>query len=360
MSKRLIKPIIILLAGMFCSAQAIEIRPLAQIQFPAKTNVAWEIHGKKDNTKMDADLVYEIGSEFLWYTNYIRYGAGLAYKSPQKKGSVTAAPGAIPVWLSAGFGLFNKQAVVQPYAAVRFGTLAPLSSDGNWWESPLNYFVSGGVGAIFPYGIGLEVVYDYSSLKKSFKSIEKEYRVSSGRIGIQLSVGFSLGDDAKPTENSTKNSPKDSAQSNTPAEGTQENTWSALETEMDNSTSEDTNTADSTASETPSETDPAEAPVTEENATETDTVATEPQEDAPVEETPAEAPAEEVSENAEESAAETVAESEPEAAPAPVEEPKPAAKPAKKAAKKSSKKSTKKSTKKSSKKSSKKATKKKK
>ena len=45
MSKRLIKPIIILLAGMFCSAQAIEIRPLAQIQFPAKTNVAWEIHG---------------------------------------------------------------------------------------------------------------------------------------------------------------------------------------------------------------------------------------------------------------------------------------------------------------------------
>ena len=356
MSKRLIKPIIILLAGMFCSAQAIEIRPLAQIQFPAKTNVAWEIHGKKDNTKMDADLVYEIGSEFLWYTNYIRYGAGLAYKSPQKKGSVTAAPGAIPVWLSAGFGLFNKQAVVQPYAAVRFGTLAPLSSDGNWWESPLNYFVSGGVGAIFPYGIGLEVVYDYSSLKKSFKSIEKEYRVSSGRIGIQLSVGFSLGDDAKPAENSAK----DSVQSNTPAEGTQENTWSALETEMDNSTSEDTNTADSTASEVPSETAPTEAPVTEENATETDTVATEPQEDAPVEETPAEAPAEEVSENAEESAAETVAESEPEAAPAPVEEPKPAAKPAKKAAKKSSKKSTKKSTKKSSKKSSKKATKKKK
>lgn len=352
MSKRLIKPIIILLAGMFCSAQAIEIRPLAQIQFPAKTNVAWEIHGKKDNTKMDADLVYEIGSEFLWYTNYIRYGAGLAYKSPQKKGSVTAAPGAIPVWLSAGFGLFNKQAVVQPYAAVRFGTLAPLSSDGNWWESPLNYFVSGGVGAIFPYGIGLEVVYDYSSLKKSFKSIEKEYRVSSGRIGIQLSVGFSLGDDAKPAENSAK----DSEQSNTPAEETQENTWSALETEMDNSTSEDTNTADSTASEAPSETDPAEAPVTEESATETDTVATEPQEEAAIEETPAE----EVSENAEENAAETVAESEPEAAPAPVEEPKPAAKPAKKAAKKSSKKSTKKSTKKSSKKSSKKATKKKK
>ena len=204
MSKRSFSTIAFLVAGMLSTANALEVRPLAQIQIPGKDKIAWENHGKKDDMKVDADLVFEIGTELLANTDYVRYGIGLAYKSAQKKGDETAAPAAIPVWLSASFGLFNKQAMFQPYAVARFGTLAPLTSNGNWWESPLNYMVEGGAGVVFPYNIGLEVVYDYSSLKKSFKSNETEFRVSSGRVGIQLSVGINLGGDnsTKPTKNS--------------------------------------------------------------------------------------------------------------------------------------------------------------
>ena len=345
MPKRTLTPFILLLAGLFTTTQALEIGPLAEIQLPAKTNIAWEKQGKKDDTKFDSDIVFEVGSEFLWYTNYIRYGAGLAYKSPLKKGSTTAAPGAIPVWLSTGFGLFNRQAMVQPYAVARFGTLAPLSGDGNWWESPLNFFVSAGAGAIFPYGIGLEVVYDYSSVKKSFKSDNTEFRVSTGRVGIQLSVGFELGGTTTSTNNSGD-------------QVTYETTFQDPYEELDQATS--TPSQDSTASATQPEPDsvPAEepsepqsepdfgtnVPTTEEPVSEPDTASTV----EPVEETPAEPEA--VSEP----------EPEPEAAPAPVEEPKPAAKtPAKKATKKAAKKPAKKANKKSAK-SNKKSSKKKK
>ena len=345
MPKRTLTPFILLLAGLFTTTQALEIRPLAEIQLPAKTNIAWEKQGKKDDTKFDSDIVFEVGSEFLWYTNYIRYGAGLAYKSPQKKGDVPAAPATIPVWLSTGFGLFNRQAMVQPYAVARFGTLAPLSGDGNWWESPLNFFVSAGAGAIFPYGIGLEVVYDYSSVKKSFKSDNTEFRVSTGRVGIQLSVGFELGG----TTTSTNNSGDQVTYETTFQDPYEELDQATAPPSQDSTASAPQPEPDSVPAEEPSvpQSEPdfgTNVPTTEEPASEPDTASTV----EPIEETPAEPEA--VSEP----------EPEPEAAPAPVEEPKPAAKtPAKKATKKAAKKPAKKANKKSAK-SNKKSSKKKK
>ena len=355
MSKRSFSTIAFLVAGMLSTANALEVRPLAQIQIPGKDKIAWENHGKKDDMKVDADLVFEIGTELLANTDYVRYGIGLAYKSAQKKGDVTAAPATIPVWLSASFGLFNKQAIFQPYAVARFGTLAPLTGNGNWWESPLNYMVEGGAGVVFPYNIGLEVVYDYSSLKKSFKSNETEFRVSSGRVGIQLSVGINLGGDnsAKPAENSeqTNTAVIESSESSEPESSDSESNDSYTDpyAELDQATG-----TDSTAtSETPSE--PTEAAVPAESTS--DTATTETVEESP--EIEADSAATETAESASEPAPETVTEPEPEpeAAPAPVEEPKPAAT---KTTKKSSKKSTKKASKKSTKKASKKSTKKKK
>ena len=335
MSKRSFSTIAFLVAGMLSTANALEVRPLAQIQIPGKDKIAWENHGKKDDMKVDADLVFEIGTELLANTDYVRYGIGLAYKSAQKKGDVTAAPATIPVWLSASFGLFNKQAMFQPYAVARFGTLAPLTDNGNWWESPLNYMVEGGAGVVFPYNIGLEVVYDYSSLKKSFKSNETEFRVSSGRVGIQLSVGIHLGgdDSAKPAENS-------------------EQTNAAV---IESSESSEPETDSTATSETPSE--PAEAAEPAESVN--DSAATEATEETPSEEAVAET--EPAAEETAEAAEPAEPEPEPEAAPAPVEEPKPAAtKTTKKSSKKSTKKASKKSSKKSTKKASKKSTKKKK
>ena len=359
MSKRSFSTIAFLVAGMLSTANALEVRPLAQIQIPGKDKIAWENHGKKDDMKVDADLVFEIGTELLANTDYVRYGIGLAYKSAQKKGDVTAAPATIPVWLSASFGLFNKQAMFQPYAVARFGTLAPLTSNGNWWESPLNYMVEGGAGVVFPYNIGLEVVYDYSSLKKSFKSNETEFRVSSGRVGIQISVGINLGgdDSAKPAENSEQTNAAviESSESSEPESSDSESNDSYTDPYAEPEQASET---DSTAtSETPSE--PAEASVPAENAS--DSTTTEAVEESP--ESEADSAATETAESASEQASETVTEPEPEpeAAPAPVEEPKPTAtKTAKKSSKKSTKKAAKKSAKKSTKKTSKKPTKKKK
>lgn len=357
MSKRSFSTIAFLVAGMLSTANALEVRPLAQIQIPGKDKIAWENHGKKDDMKVDADLVFEIGTELLANTDYVRYGIGLAYKSAQKKGDVTAAPATIPVWLSASFGLFNKQAMFQPYAVARFGTLAPLTSNGNWWESPLNYMVEGGAGVVFPYNIGLEVVYDYSSLKKSFKSNETEFRVSSGRVGIQLSVGINLGgdDSTKPAENSeqTNTAVIESSESSEPESSDSESNDSYTDPYAEPEQASET---DSTAtSETPSE--PAEAAVPAESVN--DSAATEATEETPSEEAVAET--EPAAEETAEAAEPAEPEPEPEAAPAPVEEPKPAAtKTAKKSSKKSTKKAAKKSAKKSTKKTSKKTTKKKK
>jgi len=357
MSKRSFSTIAFLVAGMLSTANALEVRPLAQIQIPGKDKIAWENHGKKDDMKVDADLVFEIGTELLANTDYVRYGIGLAYKSAQKKGDVTAAPATIPVWLSASFGLFNKQAMFQPYAVARFGTLAPLTGNGNWWESPLNYMVEGGAGVVFPYNIGLEVVYDYSSLKKSFKSNETEFRVSSGRVGIQLSVGINLGgdDSAKPAENSeqTNTAVIESSESSEPESSDSESNDSYTDPYAEPEQASET---DSTAtSETPSE--PAEAAVPAESVN--DSAATEATEETPSEEAVAET--EPAAEETAEAAEPAEPEPEPEAAPAPVEEPKPAAtKTAKKSSKKSTKKAAKKSAKKSTKKTSKKTTKKKK
>ncbi|WP_405330957.1 hypothetical protein [Fibrobacter sp.] len=357
MFKRSFSSIAFLVAGMLSTANALEVRPLAQIQIPGKDKIAWENHGKKDDMKVDADLVFEIGTELLANTDYVRYGIGLAYKSAQKKGDVTAAPATIPVWLSASFGLFNKQAMFQPYAVARFGTLAPLTGNGNWWESPLNYMVEGGAGVVFPYNIGLEVVYDYSSLKKSFKSNETEFRVSSGRVGIQLSVGINLGgdDSAKPAENSeqTNTAVIESSESSEPESSDSESNDSYTDpyAEPEQATGTDSTATSETPSEPTESTEPAESV--------NDSAATEATEETPSEEAVAET--EPAAEETAEAAEPAEPEPEPEAAPAPVEEPKPAAtKTTKKSSKKSTKKAAKKSAKKSTKKTSKKTTKKKK
>lgn len=357
MSKRSFSTIAFLVAGMLSTANAREVRPLAQIQIPGKDKIAWENHGKKDDMKVDADLVFEIGTELLANTDYVRYGIGLAYKSAQKKGDVTAAPATIPVWLSASFGLFNKQAMFQPYAVARFGTLAPLTSNGNWWESPLNYMVEGGAGVVFPYNIGLEVVYDYSSLKKSFKSNETEFHVSSGRVGIQLSVGINLGGDnsAKPAENSeqTNTAVIESSESSEPESSDSESNDSYTDPYAEPEQASETDSA--TTTEEPSESTESTEPAESVN----DSAATEATEETPSEEAVAET--EPAAEETAEATEPAEPEPEPEAAPAPVEEPKPAAtKTAKKSSKKSTKKAAKKSAKKSTKKTSKKTTKKKK
>lgn len=357
-------------------ASAVEVRPLFQFDFPSNVTIEKNVKDVKQDKDWSTDPVYIGGAELIFAAEFspIHYGFGLGYKSAQRKGSMKATPGAVPVWAHLAFGAFNKDRIFSPYAVARFGTLAPLSKDGNWWERPLNFMIEGGVGTYLPYGIGLEVVYDYSSMKKSFQSNDTDFRVSSGRVGIQLSIGFELSRDrtyqSDEEKTEQKNGNTETADNNNP--------YASYYTELDEQSSAEEYATFESATETPSEpsgTDTGDTPAeTGYGETAADNAATEPSDSAAegvaesAPETPTEpateesaepdsATAESVSETADDSATESVAE--------PAEEEKPAAeeKPAsasKKASKKSSKKAAKKTAKKSTKKAAKKTTKKKK
>ena len=207
MIKNIYKTALVTLAGLIGTANALEIRPLTEILFPTKVNLAYEKAGNKADIKWDTDLVYMIGSEILVSPENIpiRFGGGLGYKSAQQKGGTVVTPATVPLWGTISYDPIKDKYAVSPYIVARAGTLAPLSSNGNWWELPLNFIVQGGVGVILPFNIGLEVNYDYTSLLKSYKSMDTKVRASSGRVGVMLSYGFNLSGDKKPAEEKSEN-----------------------------------------------------------------------------------------------------------------------------------------------------------
>ena len=203
MLKNIYKTALVTLAGLVGTANALEIRPLTEILFPTKVNLAYDKGGNKADIKWDTDLVFMIGSEILVSPENIpiRFGGGLGYKSAQQKGGTVVTPATVPLWGTISYDPIKDKYAVSPYIVARAGTLAPLSSNGNWWELPLNFIVQGGIGVILPFNIGLEVNYDYTSLLKSYKSMDTKVRASSGRVGVMLSYGFNLGPkNSKPEE----------------------------------------------------------------------------------------------------------------------------------------------------------------
>jgi len=181
----------LLLSGL---SYALEIRPAAGLLFPAETKIQREEKGVKTERSTDTGLMLQGGIELLTWSEYspFRYGIGLGYNGKQRDGRLTIAPAGIPLWLSFAFGSVDKFNLFSPYAALRVGYVFPISTDGDWWERPRNFTINGGLGCIFPFGIGLEATYDYISMLKRYESKHQDFRVSSGRFGVQLSVGFEL------------------------------------------------------------------------------------------------------------------------------------------------------------------------
>lgn len=180
--------------GICTSVNAMELRPLAQFEFPADVTINKRIESVKEEKEWETDPVFIIGTELLFSAEFapIRYGVGLAFKSSQKDGSNTITPAFLPIWGNISFGLYKKDWFAVPYATVRIGTMGALTGEGSWWERPFNFFIDAGIGAIFPYNIGFEVNFDFSSVYKSFEHRDTKIRISSGRIGLQLSIGFEL------------------------------------------------------------------------------------------------------------------------------------------------------------------------
>ena len=196
---RLLFSVIFIVFAFFSNAFSLELRPLVQATYAPntkklQTTVTKNEDGVLSERKSKTDLIFEGGSELYFSAEYatMRYGFGVAYKTPQKSGDEELVPASIPFWGTITFGNVMVDRFFSPYLAIRLGSIAPITSDGNWWERPFHFLINPGVGVIFPYGIGLELNYCYTSMQKSFETKKMKFRVNSHRFGAQLSIGFEL------------------------------------------------------------------------------------------------------------------------------------------------------------------------
>lgn len=192
----------LLLFIFFGTTNAMELRTLVQFDFPSDVSIDKNVKDVKKEKNKGTSPVVIVGADFSYAAEFsnFHYGASVGIKSAQKKKDVEITPMALPVGLNLSYGLYKKDyyfssQIFSPYGIVRAGTLLPITADGHWWRRPYNFFAGAGIGVIVPYNIGIEVNYNYSSMRKSFTDKHTDFRVSSGRLGIQVSMGFALSHD---------------------------------------------------------------------------------------------------------------------------------------------------------------------
>ena len=195
--------------GLQTTVFSMEVRPFVEGKIPGKANVSKKINGKEGDFDTDSKFMVKGGTEAFFNIGDLplRYGLGAAYLTPIKdENGDNLTPAMLPFWLSFGVGTVNPNKVISPYGMVRVGFPTPLTEIKNWWRKPQHFTVNGGAGIVFPYRIGLEVNYEYTSLLKHYNQGDTRYRVSTGRVGIQLSMGFGLFESDQPKEEPKKES----------------------------------------------------------------------------------------------------------------------------------------------------------
>lgn len=189
-----------ILACIFClisNVFAMELRPFFNGYAPSNASIVTHQKSVKSERDWDSEMQFSAGLEMNFAAEFspIRYGFGVGYKSPLKEGNTKIVPASIPVWGTFAFGRINTDAIFSPYAVGRVGVLPLITGNGNWWERPFDFFVAGGLGVILPYRIGVEVNYEYASVLKSYESSDLNHRISTGKFGARLSIGFELSRD---------------------------------------------------------------------------------------------------------------------------------------------------------------------
>ncbi len=182
------------LASIATNVFAIEIRPLFNGYGPSEAYITTQEKNVKSERDWESEYQFLAGIEMNFSAEFspFRYGFGVGYKSPLKEDDTKIVPASIPVWGFFTVGNINPEFIVSPYAVGRAGVLPLITGDGNWWERPFDFFVAAGLGVILPYRIGLEVNYEYASVFKSFEDNDKSFRISTGKLGVRLSVGIEL------------------------------------------------------------------------------------------------------------------------------------------------------------------------
>ncbi|MBR2272161.1 MAG: hypothetical protein IJ912_07520 [Fibrobacter sp.] len=174
-----------------------ELRPFFNGYAPSNASIVTHQKSVKSERDWDSEMQFSAGLEMNFAAEFspIRYGFGVGYKSPLEEDDTKIVPASIPVWGTFAFGRINTDAIFSPYAVGRVGVLPLITGNGNWWERPFDFFVAGGLGVILPYRIGVEVNYEYASVLKSYESSDLNHRISTGKFGARLSIGFELSRD---------------------------------------------------------------------------------------------------------------------------------------------------------------------
>ena len=191
------KFILICIFCLISNVLAMELRPFFNGYAPSNASIVTHQKSVKSERDWDSEMQFSAGLEMNFAAEFspIRYGFGVGYKSPLKEGNTKIVPASIPVWGTFAFGRINTDAIFSPYAVCRVGVLPLITGNGNWWERPFDFFVAGGLGVILPYRIGVEVNYEYASVLKSYESSDLNHRISTGKFGARLSIGFELSRD---------------------------------------------------------------------------------------------------------------------------------------------------------------------
>jgi len=189
-----------ILVCIFClisNVLAMELRPFFNGYAPSNASIVTHQKSVKSERDWDSEMQFSAGVEMNFAAEFspIRYGFGVGYKSPLEEDDTKIVPASIPVWGTFAFGRINTDAIFSPYAVGRVGVLPLITGNGNWWERPFDFFVAGGLGVILPYRIGVEVNYEYASVLKSYESNNLNHRISAGKFGARLSIGFELSRD---------------------------------------------------------------------------------------------------------------------------------------------------------------------
>ena len=238
------KFILVCICCLTSNVFAMELRPFFNGYAPSNASIVTHHKSVKSERDWDSETQFSAGLEMNYAAEFspIRYGFGVGYKSPLKEDHTKIVPASIPVWGTFAFGRINTDVIFSPYAVGRIGVLPLITGNGNWWERPFDFFVAGGLGVILPYLIGVEVNYEYASVLKSYESRDQNFRISAGKFGARLSIGFELSRDKiynphdriekrdessvqeEPSDDNSDNSetfsPKDSAQTQEVADST--------------------------------------------------------------------------------------------------------------------------------------------
>ena len=187
-----VKKALFLLVGLclFGFSHALDIKPSGQFFFPSDVTISKDSKSVSSEQEWETEFVIEAGVEALFSSEFLpmRSGFGLGFRTSQQDDGAEATPASLPLWGALSFGRIDRDNFFSPYLALRGGYLLPLTGDDYWWDSPVNFFVNCGVGAVLPKGFTLEVSADYSSMKKSYPDEDLEYRVSSLRVGIMFAI----------------------------------------------------------------------------------------------------------------------------------------------------------------------------